>query len=434
MKKIYLKYVDNWYNGKMNEGDFYNNFIIRLLINRLSHKYEILFSDKPDYLIYGPFGYRNNYEHLNYECIRISLTSEYIQTDWSIADYGIDFDFIDFQDRHLRFPFYFLYHADDIKKAMVKHINPDFQRDKFCAYMVTDPSRIEFTPRDLFFKKLSLYKKVDSGGRHLNNIGGPIGNRYGNFSDSKNRWLKNYKFNICFENGSSPGYITEKLFQAYAGGCIPIYWGDISLRSGENELANKGGIKEVEGGGISNEIVEQGMRYKTREINQYIPRISESLIDYKINLKSFINAHDFSSWDELIDYIKYIDNDYNAYSSMLKEPVFLNDFNPVDFYEKKLVAFFDNIFSQDYKSAFRRKCGIHAFRKFEFMKTGIEVPILKKQLEAKNNTDYKIENLSQEIDNMRQTVVNYKINNFLSYKLGFAMYKLKNNIFYMLVM
>ncbi|EAM0675409.1 hypothetical protein D3036_05595, partial [Campylobacter coli] len=62
MKKIYLKYVDNWYNGKMNEGDFYNNFIIRLLINRLSHKYEILFSDKPDYLIYGPFGYRNNYE------------------------------------------------------------------------------------------------------------------------------------------------------------------------------------------------------------------------------------------------------------------------------------------------------------------------------------------------------------------------------------
>lgn len=70
------------------------------------------------------------------------------------------------------------------------------------------------------------------------------------FSDSKNRWLKNYKFNICFENGSSPGYITEKLFQAYAGGCIPIYWGDISLRSGENELANKGGIKEVEGGYI----------------------------------------------------------------------------------------------------------------------------------------------------------------------------------------
>lgn len=33
-----------------------------------------------------------------------------------------------------------------------------------------------------------------------------------------------------------------------------------------------------------------------------------------------------------------------------------------------------------------------------------------------------------------KTVVNYKINNFLSYKLGFAMYKLKNNIFYMLVM
>ena len=28
--------------------------------------------------------------------------------------------------------------------------------------------------RDLFFRQLSKYRKVDSGGRHLNNIGGPV--------------------------------------------------------------------------------------------------------------------------------------------------------------------------------------------------------------------------------------------------------------------
>lgn len=38
--------------------------------------------------------------------------------------------------------------------------------------------------------------------------------------------LKNYKFCICFENTHNvPGYITEKIFDAFAAGCIPIYWG-----------------------------------------------------------------------------------------------------------------------------------------------------------------------------------------------------------------
>lgn len=38
--------------------------------------------------------------------------------------------------------------------------------------------------------------------------------------------LKQYKFSICFENThTTPGYITEKIFDAFAAGCVPIYWG-----------------------------------------------------------------------------------------------------------------------------------------------------------------------------------------------------------------
>lgn len=38
--------------------------------------------------------------------------------------------------------------------------------------------------------------------------------------------LQRYKFNICYENISSwPGYITEKIFDSFFSGCIPIYWG-----------------------------------------------------------------------------------------------------------------------------------------------------------------------------------------------------------------
>lgn len=43
---------------------------------------------------------------------------------------------------------------------------------------------------------------------------------------SKNEVLKNYKFTLCFENSYGySGYITEKIFDAFAAGSVPIYYG-----------------------------------------------------------------------------------------------------------------------------------------------------------------------------------------------------------------
>ena len=52
--------------------------------------------------------------------------------------------------------------------------------------------------------------------------------REGKISD-KNSFLAQYKFSICFENSKEYGYGTEKLFQSFAAGTIPIYWGDDSM-------------------------------------------------------------------------------------------------------------------------------------------------------------------------------------------------------------
>jgi hypothetical protein len=41
---------------------------------------------------------------------------------------------------------------------------------------------------------------------------------------SKKNTLQNYIFTICPENTDTPGYVTEKVFEAFDGGCIPIYW------------------------------------------------------------------------------------------------------------------------------------------------------------------------------------------------------------------
>ncbi len=44
--------------------------------------------------------------------------------------------------------------------------------------------------------------------------------------DNKKEVMERYKFSICFENAKSiPGYITEKIFDSFFAGCVPIYWG-----------------------------------------------------------------------------------------------------------------------------------------------------------------------------------------------------------------
>lgn len=44
--------------------------------------------------------------------------------------------------------------------------------------------------------------------------------------DSKIKTLSNFKYSICYENiCSHKGYITEKIFDCFLAGCIPIYWG-----------------------------------------------------------------------------------------------------------------------------------------------------------------------------------------------------------------
>lgn len=49
---------------------------------------------------------------------------------------------------------------------------------------------------------------------------------YRGMVDKKLECLQRFKFSICYENAREiPGYITEKIFDSMAAGCVPVYWG-----------------------------------------------------------------------------------------------------------------------------------------------------------------------------------------------------------------
>jgi hypothetical protein len=49
--------------------------------------------------------------------------------------------------------------------------------------------------------------------------------------DSKLETLRQYKFALCFENSNFPGFFTEKVFDCFFAGCVPVYNGAPDAKS-----------------------------------------------------------------------------------------------------------------------------------------------------------------------------------------------------------
>jgi len=63
---------------------------------------------------------------------------------------------------------------------------------------------------------------------------------------SKKEIYEKYKFAICYENARNiPGYITEKIFDCFFAGCVPIYWGapNITMHIPANTFIDKRNFK-----------------------------------------------------------------------------------------------------------------------------------------------------------------------------------------------
>jgi len=89
---------------------------------------------------------------------------------------------------------------------------------------------------------------------------------YKGMVDNKKEVMEKYKFSICYENAKDiSGYITEKIFDSFFAGCVPIYWG------------------------------------------------ADNILDY-VPKECFIDKRDFDSYEELYQYIKNIsDEEYLQY-------------------------------------------------------------------------------------------------------------------------
>lgn len=280
-KKIRIDFVD--FQRKFDKED--NDFT-----NILRERFDVEISDKPDYVFCSSFGRH----YLDYACIRIFYTGECITPDFNHFDYAIAFDRIDFGDRYLRLPLYRVFQYRKFYEQMFQPLGSlvdKTEKTDFCSFVYSNCFANDI--RTKFYHLLSAYKHVNSGGRYLNNVGGPV--------EDKFEFQKRHKFSVAIENGSYPGYSTEKIVEAFAAGTIPIYIGDKNIANDFNE-------------------------------------------------KCFINGHNYDSLQAIVDKVIEIDSDDELYHQMLKEtPARVDHRNNED-----LRQFLFTIFDQGVKSARRR--------------------------------------------------------------------------------
>jgi hypothetical protein len=251
---------------KINFSDFWPGFDKEdnYLVELLKIHYALEISDKPDFLLYSVFGN----EHKKFNCTKIFYTGENVRPNFEECNYAFSFDFID-NPKHYRLPLYawWISPSDLVKPNNfdARKIVPE--KTKFCNFIYGNPNAIK---RIAFMQKLSKYKKIDSGGTLLNNIGTIITEKI------KLSFIKDYKFTIAFENCEYPGYTTEKLVQPMLVNSLPIYCGN-------------------------------------------------PLIDRDFNTKSFLNYSDFKSEDELIERIIELDQNEELYMEYLNQPYYYNN-------------------------------------------------------------------------------------------------------------
>lgn len=300
----------------------------------LSKHFDVEISDNPDFVICSNRG--TPFEYMKYDCVRIMFVGEALSPDFTAFDYWIGFDFLNFGDRYFRLPFGFFF--NDAQPWSPKRIEKDEAyeilkgKKYFCNFIYGVQS--VHGMREVLLSKLSKYKTVVSPGSFLNNT---TGSTKRCSWQEKYEYLKESKFTIAGDSISYPGFFTEKIIHPFQNYSIPIYSGN-------------------------------------------------PLIEMDFNKDSFIHCKDFSDIDRVIEQVKFLDKNDDAYVEMLlSQPLVQKDYLSSVYSE--LECFLVNIFRQNVEQAYRRVghiCpGYHESYLCDYMRRYNKTPEILRKLKEK---------------------------------------------------
>lgn len=292
MKTVKINFCGFWGSFKKDDN---------LFTRMLSRYFNVEISENPDFVICSNRG--NPFEYMKYDCVRIMFMGENLSPDFTVFDYVIGFDFMEFGDRYFRLPFAFYF--DDAKPWIPEKLTKERAieileaKKYFCNFIYGHPS--SHGMREKLFETLNSYKTVVSPGSFLNNMNGE---KKRCSWQEKHEYVKASKFTIAGDSINYPGFVTEKIVDPFRFNSVPIYFGSTK-------------------------------------------------IEEDFNTDSFIWCKSENDLADILERVKYVDTHDDEYINMLTTCP-LKDENYIARKYDELEKFLVNIFSQDRDEAIRR--------------------------------------------------------------------------------
>lgn len=177
---------------------------------------------------------KNNYFDIRYYWfnIRKNIYKNYMIDE---VDLSLGFGFKN-SDKYLRFPLWIMYMF--LPKSNYKDIKAKIEDINYTQYTDRHRNCVCINSHDLFGVRTKICDDLKNildityAGKWRNNTN----DLWSKYNNNKIDYMKLFKFNICSENMDAKDYCTEKIFDAFKAGCVPIYAG--SLNKPEPDIIN----------------------------------------------------------------------------------------------------------------------------------------------------------------------------------------------------
>jgi hypothetical protein len=145
------------------------------------------------------------------------------------------------------------------------------QKSEFCCFVASGLLGDLVVERATLMHRVNVWKRVHSAGQVLNNVNylAPRGLEF-------LEWISRYRFMICLENSKQRHYITEKPFQPWFAGTVPVYDGGCVNELNQDAIVNAS----------STDVLKQIRRLESRP-DLYEAKRSAELVGKPLSLAAF---------------------------------------------------------------------------------------------------------------------------------------------------
>lgn len=249
----------NWWNVSKNPDE---TFFARLIKNNVSR-------DKT-FNIFSVHGNPDDFKNFKGERKILIADEEILTWPWydgyqgyllDYADLVFGNDYLD-APKYMRFPYILWRFLEDKpdKNFIAEKVDKINSARSTCKYECCSVSLHDMmNTRAPICDRLKYILQIHYAGKWRNNTD-ELQTKYG---DDKLNYVHEFKFNVCSENVNRFGYVSEKIFDAFEAGAIPIYYG--SDNNPEEGIINKDAVLFWDLKGDNDAVFKEIIRLKTDE-------------------------------------------------------------------------------------------------------------------------------------------------------------------------